>query len=170
AHRFEEYLRDIQAIGFEAIDMGSGVLGPPWATPEHVRQAQELLRKHGMAVYSYAGWMGSDAESFTSMCELATAFGAPVLGGGTSMLTKDRTFVLDTLKRYGLRLGIENHPEKTPEEMLVKIGDGGDGVLSQRRIGTTVDTGWYGTQGYDAAEAIERLGPHVFHVHLKDVR
>ncbi len=80
------------------------------------------------------------------------------------MLVKDRAFVVAALHKHNLRLGLENHPEKTPEEMLAKIGDGGDG-----RIGTTVDTGWYGTQGYDAAEAIARLGNHVLYVHLKDV-
>ena len=37
-------------------------------------------------------------------------------------------------------------------------------------IAATVDTGWWGTQGYDAARAIEELGEHVAHVHLKDVR
>ena len=98
------------------------------------------------------------------MCELAVAFGSPVLGGNTSMLVKDRDFLVGTLKEYGLRLGIENHPE-TVEEMLEKIGDGAGGTL-----GTTIDTGWYGTQGIDAADAIERLAPHLFLVHLKDVR
>jgi sugar phosphate isomerase/epimerase len=32
-----------------------------------------------------------------------------------------------------------------------------------------VDTGWWGTHGFDAADAIEELGDHVLHVHLKDV-
>jgi sugar phosphate isomerase/epimerase len=48
--------------------------------------------------------------------------------------------------------------------VLAKI-DRGDGLL-----GATVDTGWWGTHGYDAARAIEELGEHVLHVHLKDVR
>jgi sugar phosphate isomerase/epimerase len=95
---------------------------------------------------------------------VAVALGAPVLGGSTSILDKDRDFAVRTLKEYGLRLALENHPETT-DEMLDKIGDSGDGA-----IGTTVDTGWYGTHGVDAAEAIERLAPHVFVVHLKDVR
>jgi sugar phosphate isomerase/epimerase len=165
APRFEEYLRDIHAIGFRAIDMWIGVIHPDWATEEHMTQAQELLRKYDMPVYSYAGWIGSTPEYFNRICEISVALGIPVLGGGSSMLVKDRNFVVDTLKRYGLRIGIENHPEKTPDEILAKIGDGGDGT-----IGTTIDTGWYGTQGYDAAEAIERLAPHLFLVHLKDVR
>ena len=36
-------------------------------------------------------------------------------------------------------------------------------------FGTTVDTGWWGTRGYDARRAIVELGEHVLHVHLKDV-
>jgi sugar phosphate isomerase/epimerase len=36
-------------------------------------------------------------------------------------------------------------------------------------LGATIDTGWWATQGYDAARAIEELGDHVWHVHLKDV-
>jgi sugar phosphate isomerase/epimerase len=67
------------------------------------------------------------------------------------------------LEKYGVRLGIENHPETTPQELLAKITAGGD------RFGATVDTGWWGTQGYDAARAIEELGDRVWHVHLKDV-
>jgi sugar phosphate isomerase/epimerase len=164
AARFDEYIRDALAIGFNAIDMWTDILGARPFTQEHVQAAQESLRNHGIEVCSYGGWFGGKPEEFTTVCELATALGVEVLGGGTSMLAKDRNFVVDTLKKYGLRLGIENHPEK-PDEILEKIGDGGDGT-----IGTTVDTGWYGTQGVDAAEAIERLAPYVFLVHLKDVR
>ncbi len=50
-------------------------------------------------------------------------------------------------------------------ELLEQIGTDHDGV-----IGATVDTGWFGTQGYDAAQAIRELGDNVFYVHLKDVR
>jgi L-ribulose-5-phosphate 3-epimerase len=86
------------------------------------------------------------------------------LGGSTAALDENRTEVFGALRRYGLRLGLENRPEKTPAEMLARIGDGDEGI-----IGTTVDTGWYGSQGYDAAQAINALGPHILHVHLKDV-
>jgi sugar phosphate isomerase/epimerase len=80
------------------------------------------------------------------------------------MLQKDRQFVVAALQKHNMRLGIENHPEKTPDELLEKIGDGGEG-----RIGTTVDTGWFGTQGFDAAQALMQLRQHLMHVHLKDV-
>jgi sugar phosphate isomerase/epimerase len=165
AGRFGAYLRDVRTMGFNAVDMWTDILSPSFATPEHVEAARRLLGEHDLAVYSYGGWFGSTREELTAACEMAVALGTSVLGGQTSMVETDRSFVVDTLKKHGLRLGLENHPEKSVEEMLRKIGDGGDGT-----IGTTVDTGWYGTQGVDAAEAIERLGPYVFLVHLKDVR
>ena len=83
-----------------------------------------------------------------------------MIGGGFS---GDPEALAPVLDAHGVRLGIENHPERTPAEVLAKIERGG-GVF-----GTTVDTGWWGTQGYDAAQAIEELGEHVLHVHLKDV-
>jgi sugar phosphate isomerase/epimerase len=67
------------------------------------------------------------------------------------------------LREHGVRLAIENHPERTPGEVLQKI-EAGDGTM-----GATVDTGWWATQGYDPARAIEELASHVLHVHLKDV-
>lgn len=112
SQRFEELLKEIQGLGFDALDLWLAHLNPSWATPDHLSIAQELLETYGLTVVSLAGGMG-----------------------------------------------------RTPEEMLAKIGDGGEGT-----IGTAVDTGWYGTQGYDATQAIRRLGPSVLHVHLKDVR
>src|SRR5437762_1592037 len=80
-------------------------------------------------------------------CALAPAFGAPVLGGSTSLVDSDRAFVVKTLRKHAVKLGYENHPaEKTPQDLLRKIGSGDQDV-----IGATIDTGWFGTQGYDAA-------------------
>jgi sugar phosphate isomerase/epimerase len=164
AARFDEYLQDVRSLGFDAVDMWTDILGPPVLTPGHIEDAKAVLREYNLKVLSYGGWFGSTPEEFTSVCDLAVALGAPVLGGSTNMLEKDRAFVVRALKERGLRLGLENHPESV-EQMLDRIGDGGEGT-----IGTTVDTGWYGTHAIDAADAIERLAPHVFLVHLKDVR
>lgn len=164
AERFEEILRDVQGLGFKAIDLWTSHLNPTWATPEHISIARDLLDRYDLKVPSLGGWFGSSHEAFEATCKLAAALDVKILGGSSSMLEQDRDFVIGMLHRYELRLGLENHPEKTPEEMLAKIGDGGEGTL-----GTTVDTGWYGTQGYNAAQAIKALGEHVVYVHLKDV-
>ncbi|MGH2543902.1 MAG: sugar phosphate isomerase/epimerase family protein [Ardenticatenaceae bacterium] len=162
--RFEELLQDVREMDFGAIDLWTAHLDPNWASNAHLSVARDLLAQYDLPVVSLAGWFGSTGEEFEAACRLAVTLGCPLLGGSTSMLAKDRPFVVAALKQYDLKLGLENHPEREPEEMLEKIGDGGEGT-----IGTTVDTGWFGTQGYDAAKAIEALGETIFHVHLKDV-
>lgn len=162
--RFEEILRDVRGMGFEAMDLWTAQLYPVWATDEHVAAARDLHHRYKLPVPSLAGWFGATPQEFEASCRLAVALDCPLLAGSTSMLEKDRAFVIRTLKTYGLKLGIENHPEKNAKELLARIGDGGDGT-----IGAAIDTGWYGTQGYDAIGAIKELREYLFYVHLKDV-
>lgn len=164
AERFEEILRDVHVLGFQAIDIWLAHLNPSWATDRHIAIARDLLDRYDLVVPTLAGGFGRTRAEFEATCQLAQALDIKILGGMTPLALEDRTFVIDTLEKYDLKLAIENHPEKTPAEMLAKIGDGGSG-----RVGSTVDTGFYGTYDYDAAQAIEELGQHVFHIHLKDV-
>jgi len=161
--RFSLLLDEIKAIGFAAVDLWTAHLNWAWATDEHVDIARRALSDRGLRVTSLAGGFGATHQEFESACRLARAMGAPLLGGATELLDSDRPAAIELLERYDLRLGIENHPERHPDEILAQIGDGG-------RVGTVVDTGWYGTQGFDAAEAIVALRPHILRVDLKDVR
>lgn len=161
--RFTEIVSDVSDLGFTAMDVWTGHISPQWVTAEHLRDATEVLEEHGIVVTSLAGWFGSNREEFDATCRIADAFGGPVLGGSTSLLDKDRDYLLATLRATGLRLGVENHPEKTPAELRARLGEPDD------LIGVTVDTGWFGTQGYDAAAALRELADVLFHVHLKDV-
>jgi sugar phosphate isomerase/epimerase len=63
-----------------------------------------------------------------------------------------------------VRFGYENHPERNTAEMYAKVGVGHEDV-----IGFCIDTGWFGTHGYDAVLGIREVFPRLFHVHLKDV-
>src|SRR5690242_5485259 len=64
AGRLDEYLSDVRALGFSAIDMWTGVMDPAWVTPEHRAIAQDLLRKHGLIVSSTGGWLGGTHDAF----------------------------------------------------------------------------------------------------------
>jgi sugar phosphate isomerase/epimerase len=161
--RLNGYLTDIRSMGFAAMDLWLPLLDQ-WATQAHIETAVDLLKQHSLRVVSIAGWMGSTPEQFRKVCQIANAVGAPVLGGGTTMYTKDREFVIDMLRRHSLKWGFENHPEKTSQEILEKLGDQDTDV-----VGVAADTGWFGTQGCDAARALEELRERLFHVHLKDV-
>ncbi len=165
AERFDELLTQVRSMGFQSIDLWTGHLNWAWATDDHLRIAADLLQKHDLTVNSLAGGFGSTPDEFERACNVAVAVGTTVLGGGAGVLKTDRPVAVSLLQKYGVRLGLENHPaEKTPADLLALIGDGGDGT-----IGAAIDTGWWGTQGYDAAQAIDELRDHLFHIHLKDV-
>lgn len=165
AARFDGMLAEVAAMGFSAIDIWLAHLHWRWATAEHIAIARDLLAKHSLVVTSLAGGFGATRDEFEAACKLATALGTDVLGGSSPFAAAERATAVAILKDTGVKLALENHPaEKTVADMLAKIGDGGDGT-----IGTAVDTGWWGTQGVDAAQAIRELAPHVIHVHLKDV-
>jgi sugar phosphate isomerase/epimerase len=156
--RFDELLAQIAVLGFDTVDLWGAHLGADWATDEHLAIANEALARHGLGVSTYATWVGP--SNIRRACDLARGLGADAIGAGMS---GDTAALAAVLREHGVRLAIENHPEKSPAEVLEKIA-AGDGTM-----GATVDTGWWATQGYDPARAIEELGEHVLHVHLKDV-
>jgi len=162
--RFRAFVDLVADAGFTYLDVWTAQLHWRWATPEHLRLAQSALAARGLTVTSYAGLFGDTTEEFATACHVAASIGAPVLSGNTTLLSSDRRALIAALEWSGVQLGIENHPETAPDQVLAKIGTDGHG-----RIGAAIDTGWWGTQGYDAAEAIRALGPHVVHVDLKDV-
>jgi len=162
--RFEAYLKDVRALGFESIDMWQPILDPRWLTDDHLDAAVDLLDQYDLSVVSFAGWLGTTLDEFERTCEIAAALNCPALGGDMSAAVDDRGFVVDMLTKYGLKWAYENEVEKTPAEILQKIGADATDV-----IGVCFDTGWFGTHGYDAAEALRQIGSRLFHVHLKDV-
>lgn len=164
SQRFGDMLSEIRGLGFTAVDIWLAHLHPAWATPDHINIARERLAEHNLTVVSLAGGFGATPEEFAASCKLAVALNTTVLGGNTSLLQTDRPGLVAMLKDNGLTFGLENHPEKNPAEILAKIGEADSGV-----IGTAVDTGWFGTYGYDAAEALEQLADRLVHIHLKDV-
>jgi L-ribulose-5-phosphate 3-epimerase len=157
--RLDELFARVRELGFDTIDVWGAHLGTAWATDEHLVVARELLSRHGLAVATYATWVGP--SNIERACQLARGLGTKLIGGGFS---GEPESLVPVLRDHGVRLAVENHPERAPDEMAAKI-DRGDGLF-----GATVDTGWWGTNGYDAAQAIEELGDNVLHVHLKDVR
>jgi sugar phosphate isomerase/epimerase len=157
--RLNEMLAKVRALGFDTVDLWGAHLGTGWATDEHLAIARETLERHGLRVATYAAWV--DPANVERACELARGIGTNVIGAGFS---GEPEALAPVLREHGVRLAVENHPEKTPREVLAKIDRSGG------TFGTTVDTGWWGTQGYDAVRAIDELAAHVLHVHLKDVR
>ena len=165
ATRINELFGLIAAQGYSYIDIWNAHLHWTWATPEHMAIAKAALQRHALTPLCYCGRFGDTEAEFSKSCYTAQAMGMNILAGSTPLLAQNRAAVQAILAEHDCYLAIENHPaERTPADILAQIGDGGNG-----RIGTAIDTGWWGTQGYDAADAIDELYPHVLAVHLKDV-
>lgn len=158
AERFGALLGRVRELGFDAVDLWGAHLNPEWATDEHVAIARDLLLAHNTTITTYGTW--TYMYSLERTCDIALALGTSVIGAGFSGDVRE---LAPVLRERGVTLAIENHPERTPAEVLAKIEAGGGTTAA------TVDTGWWATQGYDPVRAIEELGDHVRHVHLKDV-
>lgn len=165
AKRFDALLTDVRALGFTAVDLWTAHFNGEWATPEHRHIARDRLVAHQMTVPSLAGGFGTEPAQFLRACKNAAAVGARVLAGSAPVLDTHRAEVVAMLRDHSLVLGIENHPEATPEALLQRVGDHSSGL-----IGVALDTGWFATQGFPPARAIEQLAPLLVAVHLKDVK
>ena len=161
--RFDELLATIAGLGFDRIDLWFGHLNWRWATPEHVAHARASLARHGIRVASLAGSIGATTDEVTAACRLANDLDVDLIAGVGEAVRRDRSGAAEVLRAHGVRFGLENHPEKTPLEVLDAIGDDAD------VLGVAVDTGWWATQSYDPVAAIDELSDRLFHVHLKDV-
>jgi len=157
AERIGALLDDVAALGFQAVDVWGAHLNPEWATDAHVDLAAAALDERGLTVAAYEVFVAP--AHLERACRIAQRLGTSVLSG---FVPAEDERLPALLEQRGLRVALENHPEPTPEAMLERVG-------GRPHAGVCVDTGWFATQGYDPARAIEELGGLVFHVHLKDV-
>jgi Sugar phosphate isomerases/epimerases len=164
AYEFERLLDRIKQMGFEALELWVAHLDPIQATSEMIQTAVSLLERYEMQVVSYTPSFrtpNAGRDEIKKVYETAKAIGAPVLANGFH--ASNASVIHELGKQYGIKYGIENHPEKNAQEVLQQI----EGFAPW--IGSTLDTGWFAMQGYDPVQAVQELKEHLVHVHLKDV-
>jgi sugar phosphate isomerase/epimerase len=169
AEHFNAVAKDVAEAGFEAIDIWTAHCN--WvhhADGDYIEIVKGICSQYDLAITSYAGGLNvKSAAELEAPFKFMKQLGAPIFAGGMwganpAEMTPHIQKICD---RLGVRYGFENHPEKTVEEILAKIGGG-----KFSRVGVALDTGWCGTQGMDALEAAKRLSEKLFIVHLKDVK
>jgi L-ribulose-5-phosphate 3-epimerase len=149
-------VRRIAADGWQAAEIWQAHADPEVMTRDKAKVWRAILEDHGVRPVAYAGGFSNGT---VNVCEW---LGIPQVNGGLAGLKPDEATAL--ARSSGIRFNFENHSEKSWEEHLDRVAGGNEW------LGCCVDTGWYGTQGVDAAEAVRRLGSRVRHVHLKDVK
>jgi sugar phosphate isomerase/epimerase len=165
AERFDEMIAGIRALGFTSIDLWCAHLHPAWATMRHLVDARTILDRYEMTVTAYPCHWGSSVADLRMIARVLEVLGTDLISGNNAMLETDRPALVSALRELKLRFAYENHPEKNAAAMLAKIGPDDADV-----IGLAYDTGWAGTQNFDAVEALPDILPRLFHLHAKDVK
>ncbi len=147
--------REVATAGFKAVEVWEAHASPGVLDHAKAMRWKEILEETGLKPVAYAGTLRQET------LEICRWLGIPHIDGGLGNLKPDQATAL--CAEYKIGLNIENHPEKSAEELLAKIGGG------NQWLGVCVDTGWYGTQGALVPEMIRRCGALVRHTHIKDV-
>ncbi|MEK7767093.1 MAG: sugar phosphate isomerase/epimerase [bacterium] len=154
--RWAEICAKIAACGYRAVEVWAAHVEPVERDVAKAMVWKRIMADHGLVPIAYAGGISEDSARVCSW------LGIPQTAGGIGGATLAQVTAL--CKKHGIKHNHENHPEKSAQEILAKIGGGNECV------GVAVDTCWLGTQGVNAPEAIRELGSLVRHVHIKDVK
>jgi L-ribulose-5-phosphate 3-epimerase len=153
---WRDICREIAAAGFRAVEVWEAHAAPEALDEAKARRWRRILDDHGLTPIAYAGGLRPET---LRMCQW---LGIPHVDGGLRDHAPEKATAL--CREHGVRFNIENHPERSAEEILAKIGGGNDW------LGVCIDTGWLGTQGAPGPATIRACAPFVRHTHIKDVK
>lgn len=153
---WDSICRDIAAAGYRAVEIWEAHAAPESLDTAKAATWRRILEQHKLQPIGYAG---SFRPETIRVCQW---LGIPRIDGGLRGQTPDQATAM--CRDAGVAFNLENHPEKSVQEVLHPIGGGNDW------LGVCVDTGWFGTQGVAVPEAIKELAGLVRHTHIKDVR
>lgn len=162
--KFEEIVKNVKACGYDAMELWVAHLDALRATPEMMDSALKILRQYDMKIPAYtAGFAQPNVtrDDAVKIFETAKQLGVTCLAQGFH--PDNGPLVKELASLYGIKMGLENHPEKTPKEAIDKVKE------FYPWIGIAYDTGWMATQGYDPVQAVADFKDYLVHVHLKDV-
>jgi sugar phosphate isomerase/epimerase len=146
---------EIAAGGYKAVELWQAHADPSVMSRQRAGTWKRILDDHGLQPIGYAGTLSRETV------EICAWLGIPAINGGLGELSPADATAL--CRAAAVRFNVENHPEKSASEILARI-DGGNEWL-----GVCIDTGWLGTQGVNAAEAIRDCRSVLRHLHVKDV-
>jgi L-ribulose-5-phosphate 3-epimerase len=146
---------EVAEAGFEAIEVWEAHASPERLDKAKAAAWRRALDDNGLEPVAYAGGLRRET------LEICRWLGIPHVDGGLGELTP--ALATELCAEHGIGFNLENHPEKSAQEILAKIGGGNEW------LGVCVDTGWLGTQGAPGPATIEACGALVRHVHVKDV-
>jgi len=161
---FYTMLAEIKAMGYTTIDLWLSHLHWAWATPEHLKLANNALTRLGLRVNSLVGNCGDSLKEFQTACKIAQVLECRLLCGASAFLRHETDSAVEILREHNLRFAWINHYENNADDLLARIGNRDHDVL-----GLCLDTGWLHLAGYAIDQAFTELAPHILNVQLKNL-
>jgi len=135
---------EIAAAGFSAVEVWEAHASPEALTGSRAATWKRILEDASLEPIAYAGRLRRET------LEICWVLCIPHVDGGLGDLAPEAATAL--CRELGIGFNTENHPEKSAEEILAKIGGGNEW------LGVCIDTGWLGTQGVPGPEVIRACG------------
>jgi sugar phosphate isomerase/epimerase len=145
----------IAGLGYRAAEVWEAHAAPEALDAAKAGVWKRIMEDAGLEPVGYAGGLRPET---TQVCQW---LGIPRINGGLNRTVEEAT---ELCRSSEIEFNFENHPQKSAQEILDAVGGG------NRWLGVCIDTGWLGTQGVPAPEAIRLCGDRVRHVHVKDVK
>ena len=147
---------EISAHGFKAVEIWEAHAAPEAMDRKRGAAWKSILDDYGLKAIGYGGGLSRRTLEICQWLDI------PQINGGIGENTVEQATAL--CREMGVRFNVENHPQKTAQELLRVVGGGNDW------LGVCIDTGWLGTQGVSGPEVIRACGQLVRHTHIKDVK
>ncbi|MFD0693444.1 sugar phosphate isomerase/epimerase family protein [Paenibacillus sp. GCM10027628] len=139
--------------------------------PEYLAKVRNEIRKYGF--FAEIDTRGTDPGHLTQVIEAAHLIGADVVrtyvctdGYDPDKLSRapqDIAQLVPLLKKYRIRLAVENHEEEIADEVIQMIKE-----VNSPWVGAHCDIGNGMMAWEDPVEAVRKLAPYAFTTHFKD--
>jgi len=157
-------LSEVKNMGFTSIDLWCAHLHWAWATPTHMKMANQAISRLGLQVNSVVGNCGDTATEFRAACKTAQVLESRLLCGASPYLRREPEAAVDILREHNLRFAYINHMESDAESLMNLIGD-----KNHDTLGLCLDTGWLHLANYPIEQALTELAPHIRCIQLKNL-
>jgi sugar phosphate isomerase/epimerase len=176
-----DFIRKTAELGLDGVQINiitneaDKNLHPEWGVlggnePDHLKKVREEIQKYGL--YAEIDTRGTDIEHLTKVIDIANQIGADVIrtyvvgkydAEKMAKAAEDLKQVVPLLKKYRIKLGLENHEEETTDEIIKVIKE-----VNSPWVGAHCDIGNGMMAWEDPVEAVRNLAPYAYTTHFKD--
>jgi len=176
------FIKKTAELGLDGVQIntisekGDKYIHPVWGAlggddPAHLERVRKEIKKYGL--FAEIDTRGTDPEHLRKVIEVAHTIGADVVrtyccrgvydSKALEKAPKDIKQLIPLLKKYRIKLAVENHEEETSDDVIRIIKE-----VNSPWVGAHCDVGNSMMAWEEPVEAVKRLAPYAFTTHFKD--